>query len=86
MPGSEIHVCMPPPPIPVKALLATSSVMFRERPHSRHPMANTAFAKSKQVLRPKISLSFPYSGLYEYSELFVLLFQTMKDSLNTGGC
>ena len=56
---SEAHICIPPPPIPDKALLATSSVMFRERPHSRQPTANTVYAKSKQVLRPKISLSFP---------------------------
>ena len=55
----EVHVCMPPPPIPDKALLATSSVMFRERPQNRQPKVNTVYAKSKQALRPKISLSFP---------------------------
>ena len=56
---SEVHVCMPPLPIPIKTRLATSSAMFRERPQSRQPRANTVYAKSKQVLRPNISLSFP---------------------------
>ena len=52
---SKVYVCIPPPPISDKALLATSSVMFRERPQSKHPTANTEYAKASKFTTKDIA-------------------------------
>jgi hypothetical protein len=59
----KTYVVIPPPPTPAMARAAISSFIFRASPQSRDPNAKTEYENSKQDLRPKMSLIFPYSGL-----------------------
>jgi hypothetical protein len=63
----KADVVIPPPPTPAKARDAISSSMFLDRPQNKHPNANIEYAARIQVLRPKMSLSFPYNGLEQKS-------------------
>ena len=47
---------------PAKALAATSSPKLLARPQNKQPKPKTLYANKRQGLRPKISLSLPYSG------------------------
>ena len=59
----DTHVLMPPPPMPAMARATMSSFMLRASAQKRFPSANIKYANSRQYLRPKMSLSFPYRGL-----------------------
>lgn len=77
MAWSEIDVCISPPPILFKALLATSSVIFRKRPESRvciiQPVVNTAYVKASRFFSverpawiPWVLVEKSYKRLTEY--------------------
>jgi hypothetical protein len=52
-------VSKPPPPMPAKALAATSSFKDRASPQKRQPVPNIVYAERSAVFRPKMSESFP---------------------------
>ncbi len=60
-------------------LAAINSFIFLANPQKRHPSPNTAYPNKSAGLRPKMSLSLPYSG---WNEVSVRKYLQQSSSLN----